>query len=150
MNIIFPSNTKSIITSIIEAIGRDATFYTATLSGCTASGCSLDPVTNTSTNSFCDTCSGTYWIETLSGYTTKAHVTWKYADSNKWDTGGYVFYGDGIIKVIYSEEMYNIIKAAEFVAIDDKQVSIEKITLLGVPSLNRIICDFKEKESTDV
>ena len=150
MIVTWPSDTKAIITSIIDAIGRDVTFYTATLSGCSASGCSLDPVTDTSTNSFCAYCSGTYWIQTLSGYTTKAHVTWKFADLNKWDTGGYVFNGDGIIKVMYSGDIFNIIDTAEYAVVDNKQVSIEKITLLGVPSVNRIVCDFKLKEKTDV
>lgn len=146
MTITFPSGTKEIIESIINAVGRDATFYVPTLSGCTASGCSLDPITDTSTNSFCEVCSGSYWIKTYSGYTTKAHVTWKFADFNKWDTGGYVFNGDGIIKVIYSGSVLDIIEAADYAVIDDKQVSIEKITLLGVPTLNRIVLDFKEKE----
>lgn len=150
MIISFPSNTENVIADIIDTIGRDVTFYVATLSGCTYSGCSLDPVTNTSTNSFCPVCSGNYWIKTYSGYTTKAHVTWKFADLNNWDTGGYVFNGDGIIKVVYSGNMLDIIESTDYAVVDNKQVSIEKITLLGVPTLNRIICDFKERENTDV
>jgi hypothetical protein len=146
VNIAFPSNTPSIISSIIDAIGREVTFYTPTLSGCTASGCSLDPITDTSTNSFCTVCSGSYWIKTFSGYTVKAHVTWKFADFNEWQTGGYVFAGDGIIKVMYSGGIETIIENADYAIVDDKEVNIEKITLLGVPSINRVICDFKEKE----
>lgn len=119
---------------------------TVTLSACPYSGDSLDPVTQTSTNSFCPVCSGKYWIPVLSGANIKAHITWKYADLNTWQTGGYVFQGDGIIKVMYSGPYMDIINNADYAIVDNKQVDIEKITLLGVPSINRIILDFKERE----
>lgn len=146
MTIIWPSNTRAVIENIIDAIGRDVTFYTVTLSGCPYPGDSLDPVTNTSTNSFCPVCSGKYWIPTWSGTDIKAHVTWKYADLNNWQTGGYVFQGDGIIKIMYSGPYMDIVNATDYAIVDGKTVDIEKITLLGVPTINRIILDFKERE----
>jgi len=147
MNILWPSNTRDVINNIINEIGRDVTFYTSTLSGCY--NCSLDPVTNTSINSFCPVCSGTYWIATLSGYDIKAHVTWKYADQDDWHTGGHVFLGDGIIKVMYSGPYMDIINDTDFAVVDGKEVDIERVTLLGVPSINRIILDFKERNDND-
>jgi hypothetical protein len=149
MQIVWPSNTRETINNIINAIGRTVTFYTATLSGCTASGCSLDPVTDESTNSFCPVCSGQYWIPIYSGTDITAHITWKYADRNDWQTGGYVFKGDGIIKVMYSGNNLAIVQSAEYAVLDGKQISLEGITLLGVPTINRVIVDFKEKEKTD-
>lgn len=145
----FPTNTRSVIESIIDNIGRNVTFYTSTLSGCTASGCGLDPVTDTSINSFCPVCSGTYWIPIWSGYDIKAHVTWKFSEQDEFHTGGTVFLGDGIIKVMYSGPYMNIINNTEYVGVDGKQVDIQRVTLLGVPSINRIILDFKERSKED-
>lgn len=143
MQIAWPSGTREQIEDMIEAIGRNVIFQIPTVSGCSL--CDLDPITNTSVNSFCPVCSGTYWISTYSGYTVKAHVTWKFADKNDWQTGGYTFVGDGIIKVMYSGVTMSAIDNADYVIVDDKTVNIEKITLLGVPSINRVILDFKER-----
>lgn len=149
MQISWPSNTRSIIENIINTIGRNVTFYTATLSGCTASGCGLDPVTNASVNSFCTVCSGEYWIPTWSGQDIMAHVTWKFSGEDEFHTGGTVFLGDGIIKVMYSGPYMDIINSADYVAVDGKQVDIQRVTLLGVPSVNRIVLDFKERSETN-
>jgi hypothetical protein len=149
MQISWPSNTRNVIESIINTIGRNVTFYSATLSGCTASGCSLDPITDTSTNSFCPVCSGEYWIPTWSGDDIMAHVTWKFSGEDEFHTGGTVFLGDGIIKVMYSGPYMNIINSADYVAVDGKQVDIQRVTLLGVPSVNRIVLDFKERSETN-
>lgn len=147
MQITFPSNTRETIESIISEIGRDVTFYIPTESGCY--NCSLDPVTDTSVNSFCPVCSGTYWIQTFSGANIKSHITWKYADQEQFHTGGHVYLGDGTIKVMYSVAYLDIINSSEYAAVDGKQVDIQKITLLGVPAVNRIILDFKERKKED-
>ena len=147
MAIKFPSGTRDVIESIIDEIGRDVTFYTSTISGCY--NCDLDPVTNTSTDSFCSICSGIYWIPTWSGHSIKAHVTWKFSDEDDFQTGGTVFLGDGIIKVMYSGPYMDIINAAEYVGVDGKQVDIQRVTLLGVPSINRIVVDFKQRSEED-
>lgn len=147
MIISFPSNTRNVIENIINTIGREVTFWSAALSGCYR--CDLDPVTNTSIDSFCPVCSGIYWIPTWSGYNIKAHVTWKYADEEQFHTGGNVFLGDGIVKVMYSGPYMDIINSAEYASVDGKQVNIQRVTLLGVPSINRIILDFKEKNNDD-
>lgn len=149
MNIVFPSNTRETIENIINEIGRDVIFRSSTLSGCSYSGDSLDPVTNTSTNSFCPICSGLYWIPTWSSDTIRAHVTWKYADQEEFHTGGHVFLGDGIVKVMYSGPYMDIINNAEYMVVDGKRVDIQKITLLGVQPLNRVILDYKEHSEDD-
>ena len=147
--ITWPSNTDDTISDIIDAIGRQVTFYVYSSYPCPASGCYLDPVTGESTNSFCTTCSGDYWIKVYSGVDVQAHVTWKYADYNNWQTGGYVFHGDGIIKVMLENDTLDLLDNTAYIGVDDKQVNIEKITLRGVPSPNRVIIDFKEKEKDD-
>jgi hypothetical protein len=147
MNIVFPSGTRETIENIINAIGREVSFISSTLSGC--SSCSLDPVTNTSVNSFCAVCSGQYWIPTYSGDSIVAHIAWKYADEEQFHTGGNVFLGDGIVKVMYSGPYMNIIENTDYMVVDGKQVNIQRVTLLGVPSINRIILDFKEKNNDD-
>jgi len=145
----FPSNTRETIENIINNIGRYVTFYSSTLSGCSASGCSLDPVTGTSVNSFCSVCSGYFWIPTWSGDDIKAHVTWKYADDIQFNTGGMTFLGDGIVKIMYSGPYMDIVNKAEYLGVDGKQVDIQRVTLLGVPSINRISLDFKERSKED-
>jgi hypothetical protein len=146
MIIQFPANTRDQIESMINADGRNVEFFTQTLSGCYYSGCSLDPVTNTSVLSLCPVCSGRYWIPLYSGYEIKAHVTWKFSDYGQFNTGGMTFLGDGIIKVMYSGPYMDVIENTEYAVVDGKEVNIEKVTLLGIPSVNRIVLDFKQKE----
>ena len=57
--IVWPTNTKTIIDNIRGAIGRTVDFYTVASSN-PCSVCDLDPVTDESTDSFCTTCSGLY------------------------------------------------------------------------------------------
>ena len=147
MQITFPSGTRDTIENIINAIGRPVTFVTSTVSGCY--NCSLDPVTDTSTDSFCAVCSGVYWIHTWSGYDITAHITWKFADKDDWTTGGLTFLGDGIVKIMYSGPYMDIVDSTDYIVVDGKQANIEKVTLLGVPSINRIILDFKERNKED-
>ena len=92
MEILFPEDTEETIDAIRDAIGRDVLFVTATYSGCNT--CSLDPTTNTSTDSFCPTCSGIYWIPTYTENAINAHVTWAGADIMGWVAGGQYFDGD--------------------------------------------------------
>ncbi|RPI81233.1 MAG: hypothetical protein EHM34_08910 [Nitrosopumilales archaeon] len=128
-------------------IGRNVEFfYVYSSQACPASNCDLDPVTNTSTNSLCPVCSGTYWIDIYSGVTMSAHITWKFDYQNEYETGGLVFIGDAKVKVMHTPEREQLIKQAKYVIVDDKTMNIEKTTLLGAPAINRIIVDVKEKE----
>lgn len=144
MGIYFPSNTKQIIDAIREAIGRPIIAEVVTISGCGV--CSLDPVTNTSTNSFCPVCSGTYWIETVSGAPILAHVNQKPLDDLQWVTGGKYFEGDATAQVEYSQINLDLIERSRYFIVDGKRFEKDKIELRGVPNINRIILILKEME----
>lgn len=144
----FPTNTSQTIEEIIDAIGRDVEFIQVTFSGCTYSGDSLDPVTSTSTNSFCPVCSGLYWIPTYSGIDIKAHITWKPSDVLQWESGGQFYTGDALVKVTYTPEHLDAVENAKYLVVDGKEMTVRKTTLLGVPQINRILMETVEKEKT--
>ena len=146
MEISFPEDTESTIDAIRDAIGRDVNFVTATLSGCTTSGCYLDPVTDTSTNSFCPTCSGLYWIPSYTQNAVNAHITWAGADIMGWVAGGQYFDGDCRIQIKYTATNLSLVEDAEYVEVDNKVFTIRSKILRGVQNLNRIILDLIEKE----
>jgi hypothetical protein len=142
----FPSNTKETITSIINQDGRVVSFFVIQ-DRVACPTCSLDPITDNSTDSFCPTCSGVYWLETYSGFDVVAHVTWGKSESKAWETGGMVDNGDCTVKFIYSGTHYDdIIFSSQYVIVDRREMDIDKIILRGVPEVNRVIVALKEKE----
>ena len=150
MTITFPSNTKEVINDIRDAIGRTITFNTlVSQSGCPVVGCNLDPVTNTSTNSFCPTCGSKYWINTYVDSEVTAHVRWKSMDADLWHTGGITWRGDCRAQIEYSAANITILDNSETVQVDGKLMSIEEKIYKGVPELNRIVLILNEEE-TDV
>lgn len=142
----FPNWTRDTIEEMIEKDGRLVTFYTVdTLSGCSL--CSLDPISNTSTDSFCPQCSGEYWIPTYSGWDVTAHVTWGKMDNMAWETGGMINNGDCTVKYMYTASGEYMAHNAEYVVVDGRQMDIQPgIILRGIPEINRIIVLLKEKE----
>ena len=144
MEILFPEDTEETIDAIRDAIGRDVLFVTATYSGCNT--CSLDPTTNTSTDSFCPTCSGIYWIPTYTENAINAHVTWAGADIMGWVAGGQYFDGDCRVQIKYSTANLTIVEDTEYVEVDSKILTIRSKIFRGVQNLNRIILDLIEKE----
>lgn len=140
----WPINVRDNIEEIIDKIGREVTFYYV-YSSQACPVCDLDPVTDTSTDSFCTTCSGDYWIPLYSGSAMSAHVTWKFDFETEFQTGGKDLIGDARVKVMHTDARETIVKQSEYVIVDDKTLNIEKTTLLGAP-INRIIVDLKEKE----
>jgi hypothetical protein len=144
---IFPKGqARSQIEEIINnSTGRDVDFfYVYSTYACPI--CDLDPVTQTSINSYCPVCSGVYWIDVYSGVTMSAHVTWKFDYQNEFETGGRIFIGDARVKVMHSPTREQLIKTPKtYLVIDGKTMDIEKQTLLGTP-INRIILDLKERE----
>jgi hypothetical protein len=141
----FPDNTREQIEEIAGMIWRQVTFYVVdSLTQCPA--CSLDPITNTSTDSFCVVCSGEYWIPTYSGVTLSGHVTWGASENRAWETGGMLDFGEGTVKVMHTQEIENIIHSSQFVMVDEREMDIKNILLRGVPQINRIIVVLKEKE----
>lgn len=147
MSIYWPDNTTDIIDDIRDAIGRNITIYT-TVSGiaCTVSGCDLDPVTNLSTNQFCTTCGGEYWINTASGVTVLAHVRMRNVDVPVWTVGGFIVDGDAQVQVKYTAATLAAIEGAEYYDVDGKQFLQKDLSIRGVPDVNRIVVTLVEKE----
>ena len=144
MYISFPEDTEETIDAIRDAIGRDVNFVTVTLSGCSV--CSLDPVTNTSTDSFCPVCSGLYWIPSYINNLVNAHVTWAGADILGWVAGGQYFDGDCRVQIKYTNTNLNLADNAEYIVVDNKIMTVKSKILRGVQNLNRIILDLIERE----
>lgn len=139
MIITFPTNTKEIIDEIRGTIGRDITIYvTITGIACTQPTCSLDPVTDLSTDSFCLVCGGNYWINTLSGYTCSGHVRWLGADKPLWVSGGVIEEGDAKVTITHSEENLNNVKNSHHFVVDDIEMYMKEYRLKGVKPVNRI------------
>ncbi len=150
MIITWPSEQSRLdyLLALEDTVWRPVTFeYIASISGCSV--CSLDPVTDTSTDSFCPVCSGEYWIETISGADIKAHVTWKSADGLGWYSAGQQFIGDCLIKVIYNTDNYGVILNSKGVIVDDRDMQISKVNLLGAPTINRITLSLKERDKEE-
>lgn len=144
----FPTTTRQQIFEMIEQDGRDITFYVVD-STIPCPTCSLDPITNTSTDSYCPTCSGVYWIDTLSGWTVNAHVFWGKSENKDWETGGVIDNGDCSVKFIYSGGYEDIVHSSQYVVVDSRNMNVDRIILRGVPEINRIIVLLKEKEKQD-
>jgi len=145
MTITFPSDTKDVIDSIRSAIGREVTFYTYTLSGCSV--CSLDPITNTSVDSFCTTCSGSYWIKTLVGTNVNAHITWGNSEQLNWVSAGQFINGDCRVQIEYTNTNLTLVNQSDYVEVDGRKFSINDRIYRGVPEINRILLDLKENET---
>ena len=145
MIITFP-DTVDTIDNIRDAVGRDVDFYISTLSGCSA--CSLDPVTNTSTDSFCLVCSGLHWISTYTVDTINAHVTWGSVDRLLWETGGQIKDGDCRVQIKHTAANLSSVENADYLVVDNKKMRVEKKLFRGVPTINRILIDCSEEKST--
>ena len=138
----------NIIDDIRGHIGREVTFVTATLSGCPT--CDLDPVTNTSTDSFCPVCSGVYWIKNFNNTNVSGHISWGDVDQLNWYSAGQHFEGDARIQVKYTDSMITILDDMEHVIVDGRTMEVQSVIPRGVPSLNRILINLIEREREDV
>lgn len=142
--ITFPSNTTEITDSIRTAIGRTI-YLQIVASSIPCSVCTLDPVTNTSTDSFCYNCSGTFWIEQEEEYPVLAHVNWGPGDILQWNTGGQYFDGDCLVQIKLTEENLNAVDTTNYVVVDERELEIKSKILRGVPELNRILLNLVER-----
>lgn len=135
--ITWPSNTRQIIDEMRTTIGRDVTFYVR-VSGIACTVCTLDPVTNLSTDSFCPGCDGNYWTDTISGWTCSAHVRWSRAGQPLWVPGGIIEEGDCRVTIAHSgNALYNA-QHSEYVEVDGVDLYVKNVKLRGVPQPNRI------------
>ena len=144
MNIVFPDDTEDKIDAIRNAIGRTVTFVTISLTACDV--CELDPITNTSLDSFCIHCSGLYWVPVPSGYDVTAHITWGNADILNWATAGQMFDGDCRVQVKSTAAITTVLEnEIERVEVDGQNFEIKSKIYRGVPTINRILIDLVEK-----
>lgn len=141
--ITFPSNTAEIIDSIRGAIGRDVYFYTEEKIPCSA--CDLDPVTDTSLNSFCLVCSGLGYTYTYEYTQVSGHVTHNPQDVMKWTAGGQLYEGDCRVQIKFTEEYKTLVEGASYVIVDGDKYDVHKKIYRGVPSINRILIDLKQR-----
>lgn len=142
--ITFPENTRDTINAIRGVIGRDVTFYTiASTSGC--SGCSLDPVNNASTDPFCFTCSGNYWIITYDETTVTGHVRWFPFEEPTFTTAGLVHDGDCVVTIEHTTGLMNLVENTKFTDVDGIRMLIHRYVLRGKPEINRIRLLLKEE-----
>lgn len=148
VTITFPNDTRDTINSIRDAIGRYVTFVSHTVSGCY--NCTLDPFTDTSINSFCPVCSGTYYISIYSGASINSHITWGQADILNWYTAGQQFDGDVRIQIELTVANLDAVNHCDWIQVDDHCVEIKKKILRGVQPLNRILLDCIELEKEPI
>lgn len=137
------SLVKETINNIREAIGRDIEIkFKVQGSGC--SYCTEDPISHMSTNSFCIYCSGLYWINTISGHFTKAHVRWTKTDIPSWQTGGTLPIGDVTVTMEYTEDNFQSTKNSDYFIVDSGTFQMFGYSVKGVPQPNRIKVSLKE------
>ncbi len=147
VTITWPTDTTDVIDAIRDAIGRNITIN-VTVSGtaCTEPGCDLNPVTNLSTDQYCDTCHGNYWLNTTSGWAVNAHVTWKPSDTPVWVTGGNIVEGDCLVQIKYSASILDLVNEATNFVVDGKELLKDAVILRGTPDINRILITLEEQE----
>lgn len=145
MTIVFPSNTAQVIDEIRGVIGRVVTFYFP-VSGVACTFCTLDPVTNTSVESLCSGCGGTYWLSTTSGWSTLAHVKWAGAGLPLMSPAGYALEGDCLVTISMSGNALQTVENADHVIVDGRDLIVSDFTLKGVQPLNRVAVALVERE----
>ena len=142
--ILWPDDTVDVIDAIRAAIGRTIYIYT-TVSGIPCSGCLLDPMTGLSTDPFCGSCDGEYWTQTASGVAITAHVRPGNVDTPIWSTGGFVVEGDVQVQIKHTPTNLDYVDNAQYYVVDNKRYIAKKLSLRGVPEINRIVVTLDEQ-----
>lgn len=144
----FPTDQdEEVVDAIRNAIGRETNWFVVASSlPCSNPLCALDPITGTSTNSFCTICSGEYWLPVYSGVSISGHVTWGPMEQMNWATGGQYFEGDCRVQIKYTTANLDAVDKAKYVIVDGKKMQIIKRNLRGVQTINRILVDLVQKE----
>lgn len=136
----FP-NTKSTKDEIREAIGQTATFYLGgTFTACpTCSGLNhYDEINEASLDSWCTTCSGSYWIVTELTSGIVAHVRWRTGDEPQYGIAGESFAGDCIITIDINALTSNQISSIIEIRADSKRLVPFRTVKRGVPTRDRV------------
>jgi hypothetical protein len=117
-----------------------------TVSGIACPACSLNPVSNLSTNPFCPVCGGVYWTSTTSGYVTIAHVGIGDIDTPWRVSAGHLERGEILAQIKYTPESLYAVEHAEHYIVDGKTYLQSDISYRGVPAINRMVITLKEQE----
>jgi len=148
---VFPEGTKDAIDEIRGVVGRAVTInVVGRLTAC--SGCSLDPVTNQSADSFCSICDGLHWMVTVSSYIVSGHVRWQSADMDMRFAGGIIPFGDCKVTITYNARNLSNVENSLSWEVDGKKLSMERYQLKGIRGAdevhgpNRITVILKEEE----
>lgn len=149
--ITWPTDSEKVVVDAIRtAIGRPTYWYilasTIECPTCLADGDLYDPVNESSTDSFCPTCSGLYYIPVYSGSEIDAHITWGKSEQLGWYTGGQQMEGDCRVQIEYTTANLNAVDNAKWVIVDGKRMEVKKKILRGVQTINRILVDLDEQE----
>ncbi len=135
--IIWASGTRQIINEMRAVIGREIELY-FTVPGADCPACTLDPLTGTSSDPFCTTCSGAGYLTTVSAATLQAHINWANVDKPAHYPGGKIWEGDCKVTVEYTEENLQLVKTADYFVVDAVPMYLKNYDLKGVQDLNRI------------
>jgi hypothetical protein len=138
----FP-NTVAIKDAIRESIQR-AILINVAVEGTPCPVCDLDPITQTSTDSFCYVCSGVYWLNTVSGYVCSGHIRWRMADQPMYTAGGIIDVGDCIVTIKHTESNLTAVENSDSFTIDGRDLYLKNYVLKGVQELDRIRIILKE------
>lgn len=122
---------------IRDALSRAFTIRVKT-SGSNCPICSLDPVTNLSTDPFCPVCSGYYYIGTITSVTRYGHVRWISQDQPRFLSGGTLPEGDCYITITRTDENIDYIRRSLDFVVDDRNLTLKNYQLRGQPTPNRI------------
>lgn len=131
----FPEGTFDTINTMRGIVGRGVT-VTVHENDTACTICSLDPVTNESTDVMCSGCDGLYWIPVYSDYTISGHVRWDFADQVNWEPGGIVPEGDCKVTIKYStENLRRVINSYSWL-VDNIPLYITNYRLKGIRGPN--------------
>lgn len=136
------TESKAIIDAIRNAIGRTVLFYTDTPTDCPV--CSIDPVTNTSTNPYCTTCSGEGWIHHFNSVPIIGHITWAPSETLGWQSAGTFSTGDCRVQIEYTASNMATLDTTEYAIIDGRKFEVANKMYRGTPIINRILLDCVE------
>ena len=132
---------KGTIDSAREQIGRNVSFFTPELQGCSIclpSGY-YDALSNASTYIKCPVCKGKYWTDVLTEHIILARVHWTTNEAVNMTPGGKFFIGDAY--TVVDPSYHSIIQAAQSergkVIVDGQEMQIMRINPEGAPEINR-------------
>ena len=143
MTINFPSNTKEIIDSIREVIGRNIEIH-YTVSGAACPTCTQDTLTGRSIDPFCVTCGGVGYINTPVTVSALAHVRWTNVGDSYNSPAGEIDTGNCIVTMEYVESLPSIVESSDYFLVDDVKLYYIDYDLRGVKEINRIAVKLQE------